>query len=224
MPFPIAILASGNGTNAQAMIDAMHAGLLDVTITLIATNSKTAYVRTRAETAKIPLLVLDNKDFPCREDYEEALLGHVLTSGAKAVILAGYMLLLTKTFLTGFPGPVLNLHPALLPSFPGLHGAKDALNYGVPITGATVHFVDEKMDHGPIIIQAAVPVRANDTEESLLARIHELEHRIYPQAIQWLATGRLTCDGRRVSVREDPSKHAQTLPSAFVWPPLEDGF
>ncbi|MCR5813446.1 MAG: phosphoribosylglycinamide formyltransferase [Desulfovibrio sp.] len=224
MPFPIAILASGNGTNAQAMIDKMQAGLLDIDIVLIASNNPKAKVLERAKKAGLAHLVLDHHDYPDREHYDQALLAAVLAHKAQAVVLAGYMRLLSRTFLQGFPGQVLNLHPALLPSFPGLHGARDAMEYGVKLTGATVHFVNEIMDNGPVIIQAAVPVKDGEDEETLLTRIHAMEHRIYPQAVQWLATGRLRLKGRSVELAQAKTELAPGPEQALIWPPLEAGF
>ena len=148
MPLQLAILASGSGTNAQAMIDKARSGLLDVKICLIASNNPKAQVLERAKNAGIPYIALDHKAYASRDAFDQDMADHVLRSGAEAVALAGYMRLLSKTFLTAFRGPILNLHPALLPSFPGLHGGDDAMQYGVKISGATVHFVDEKMDHG----------------------------------------------------------------------------
>ena len=224
MSFPIAILASGNGTNAQAMIDKMQAGILDIDIVLIASNNPEAKVLERARKAGIAHLVLDHHSFQKREQYDQALLASVLEHKAQAVVLAGYMRLLSGSFLKGFPGQVLNLHPALLPSFPGLHGARDAMDYGVKVTGATVHFVNEIMDNGPVIIQAAVPVKDGEDEEALLTRIHAMEHRIYPQAVQWLATGRLSLNGRRVALASATIAKAPAPEAALIWPPLEAGF
>ena len=224
MPFPIAILASGNGTNAQAMIDKMQAGLLDISIVLIASNNPKAGVLERAQKAGIANLVLDHHDFTSRESYDQALLKSVLAHNAQAVVLAGYMRLLSSSFLSQFPGHVLNLHPAILPSFPGLHGARDAMDYGVKITGATVHFVNEIMDNGPVVIQAAVPIKDGEDEEALLTRIHAMEHRIYPQAVQWLATHRLHLEGRKVVLTDTGRPKAEIPPEAMIWPPLEAGF
>ena len=224
MPFRLAILASGNGTNAQAMIDACQKGLLPITIAVIVSNVPSANVLNRAKKAGIPACVVDHKAFANREAYDQALLAAINDYHVDAIALAGYMRLLSAHFLQAFPGKVLNLHPAILPSFPGLHGARDAINYGVKLTGATVHFVDEIMDNGPVIIQAAVPVIDTETEEELLTRIHALEHRIYPQALAWLATNRLSVQGRCVHLTPNKVNLAKPLPNAFVWPPLEDGF
>ncbi len=224
MSLKIAILASGSGTNAQAMIDKMRAGVLDVDIRLIACNRPGAKVLERAEAAGIPSLLLDHKTFPDRESFDRAMATAARDSGARAIVLAGYMRLLSPVFLKVFDGPVLNLHPAILPSFPGLHGGADALAYGVTISGATVHFVDEKMDNGPVVIQAAVPVNAGEAEEDLMTRIHAMEHRIYPQAVEWLAEGRLSLEGRQVHLAKGTRPRLTPEGDWFVWPPLEEGF
>jgi phosphoribosylglycinamide formyltransferase-1 len=150
----------------------------------------------------------------------EAILAH----GADTVAMAGFMRLLTPGFLARFPGRVLNIHPALLPSFPGVHGQADAAGYGVRISGCTVHFVDEQMDHGPIIVQAAVPAEPEDDGATLGARILAFEHRIYPQALAWLAAGRLGIDGRKVFLKDGGMKKAVLDAPALVSPALEEGF
>lgn len=224
MPLKIGILASGNGTNAQAIIDRIRAGILDAEITLIASNKPGAPVLARAEKAGLPNLALDHREFPDRLSFDLALAEALQASGAAYVILAGYMRLLTGAFLNIFHTRVLNIHPAILPSFPGLHGALDALDYGVKLTGPSVHFVEEQVDSGPLIIQAAAPVNADDDLQTLESRIHALEYRIYPQAIQWLAEGRISVEGRHVCLA--PSTRPRSRPDGdwFVWPPLEKGF
>lgn len=224
MALKLAILASGSGTNAQAMIDKCREGSLEVDICLIASNRPEAFVLERAKKAKLPYIALDHKNFASREEFDQAMLEKVLQSGAEAIALAGYMRILSASFLKGFQGPVLNLHPALLPSFPGMHGGADAIAYGVKISGATVHFVDEKMDHGPVIIQAAVPVESQDQTDDLMARIHKLEHRIYPQALQWLATKRLSIQDRMVHLKKYNVPLAKIEDHYLVYPPLEEGF
>lgn len=224
MALDIAILASGSGTNAQAMIDKMRAGLLDVRIVAIICNRPGAKVLERAKEAGIPDILLDHKSFADRESYDVELAKAVRASGAKLVVLAGYMRLLTGRFLEDVGCPVINLHPAILPSFPGVHGGADALAWGVKITGPTVHFVEEAMDSGPAIIQAAVPVKSDDTEDSLMQRIHVMEHRIYPQAVQWFAEGRVKREGRKVSIAESSRPRAAVTGDYLVWPALEEGF
>lgn len=226
MPLNIAILASGSGTNAQSMIDKAAAGLLDIDIRLIAGNRPGAKVFERARAAGIPHLALDHKSFESREAFDAAMVAAIQKSGAEYVVLAGYMRLLSKVFLSAFAGKIINIHPAILPSFPGIHGGADALAYGVKLTGCTVHFVEEIMDSGPVIIQAAVPVNAGEAEEELMNRIHPLEHRIYPQALQWLAQGRVRVEGRQVHIAPSDIPRARRNPDDdwLVWPPLEEGF
>ncbi len=225
MPLKLAILASGNGSNAQAMFDAVERGALDAEIRLVLSNHPGARVLERAATQALPLLCLDHDLFPHREQYDQAMVAAIKDAGADCVALAGYMRLLTPAFLAAFPGRVLNIHPALLPSFKGLHGARDAFAWGVKLSGCTVHFVNSEMDCGPIIIQACVPLVQGESLDELEARIHVLEHRIYPQALQWLSEERLIVQGRLVGLagREDDGKAPQPE-RAFVWPPLERGF
>ena len=183
-----------------------------------------AGVFARAQAAGIACCALDHTAFPDRVSFDHELVGRIRESGAELVVLAGYMRLLSQEFLAAFSGRVINIHPALLPSFPGVHGGADALAYGVKLSGCTVHFVEEKVDSGPVIIQAAVPVNAGEDEESLMQRIHVMEHRIYPQALQWLAEERISVRGRQVHLA--PSQKAKVQPDGqwLVWPPLEEGF
>ncbi len=224
MPLNIAILASGSGSNAQAIIDKAAAGVLDVNVCCIICNRPGAGVIERAAKAGIACVVLDHKAYPDRESYDRAVVQHLQKYDARLVVLAGYMRLLSPVFLDAFSGRVINIHPALLPSFPGVHGGADALEYGVRISGCTVHFVEEKMDGGPVIIQAAVPVNPGEDIDDLMQRIHAMEHRIYPQAIQWLAQNRISVWGREVHVA--PGSAVATVPDGqwLVYPPLEEGF
>lgn len=224
MPLNIAILASGSGSNAQAIIDKAAAGVLDVNVCCIICNRPGAGVIERAARAGIACVVLDHKAYPNRESYDRAVVQHLQKYDARLVVLAGYMRLLSPVFLDAFSGRVINIHPALLPSFPGVHGGADALEYGVRISGCTVHFVEEKMDGGPVIIQAAVPVNPGEDVDDLMQRIHAMEHRIYPQAIQWLAQNRISVWGREVHVA--PGSAVATVPDGqwLVYPPLEEGF
>ncbi|MDY0204187.1 MAG: phosphoribosylglycinamide formyltransferase [Desulfovibrio desulfuricans] len=224
MPLNIAILASGSGSNAQAIIDKAAAGVLDVNVCCIICNRPGAGVIERAARAGIACVVLDHKAYPDRESYDRAVVQHLQKYDARLVVLAGYMRLLSPVFLDAFSGRVINIHPALLPSFPGVHGGADALEYGVRISGCTVHFVEEKMDGGPVIIQAAVPVNPGEDVDDLMQRIHAMEHRIYPQAIQWLAQNRISVWGREVHVA--PGSAVATVPDGqwLVYPPLEEGF
>ena len=227
MPLKIAILASGSGTNAQAMIDKSADGILDVDIRMILSNRPGAGVLERALKAGLPHLALDHTLFPDRESYDRKLIAVLRESGAELIVLAGYMRLLSSAFLEAFAGRVVNIHPALLPSFPGVHGGADAQAYGVKISGCTVHFVEEKVDSGPVIIQAAVPVNAGEDPDDLMRRIHAMEHRIYPQALQWFAEGRISTRGRQVHLTPavSPARSAVRPDGPWlVWPPLEEGF
>lgn len=198
----IAVLASGSGSNLQAIIDEIKSGFLPVELALVLSDKPQAYALQRAEAGGVPTKVLLPADFASREDYDAELVRLLKASGAEAVALAGYMRLVTPVFLQAFPHRVLNIHPALLPSFPGLHGQRQAFEYGVKVAGCTVHFVDEGMDSGPIILQAPVPVLEDDDADSLAARILEQEHIIYPLALRLLAEGKLHIEGRRVRIAE----------------------
>ena len=224
MSLRLAILASGNGSNAQAMFDAVERGALDADIRLVLSNRPGARVLERAAARSLPCRCLDHTQFPDRAAYDRALAEAVREAGADTVALAGYMRLLSPDFLAAFPGRVLNIHPALLPAFPGVHGAADACAWGVKLSGCTVHFVSDEMDCGPIIIQACVPALQAEDADALQNRIHGLEHRIYPQALQWLAENRLSLDGRRVLLAPAARALAPAPEQAFVWPPLEAGF
>ena len=196
----IGVLVSGNGTNLQSLIDRCEDGTLSAFIGCVISNKADAYALERARRHGIPAFHLDHRDFPGREAYDAVLVEKLRQEGVKLVVLAGFMRIITPVLIDSFPMAIMNIHPALLPSFPGLHAQRQALEYGVKISGCTVHFVDTGTDTGPIIIQATVPVEAHDTEESLSSRIQMEEHRIYPQAIQLYAEGRLKVKGRTVII------------------------
>jgi len=196
----IGVLASGRGSNLQAILDAIQAGKLDAKGAVVISDKKEAQALERARQHGLPAVYLPSKDYPNRESYDSAIVKILQEYETDLVVLAGYLRIITPTLIIPYRNRVMNIHPSLLPAFPGLHGQRQALAYGVKVTGATVHFVDEEVDHGPIIIQATVPVLDQDTEEALSARILEQEHRIYPQAIQWFAEDRLKVDGRRVII------------------------
>jgi len=197
----LGVLISGNGSNLQSIIDHIEKGSLKAIINIVISNNPDAYGITRAKKQKIPVVVLKNGDFRNKEDFDSELVKILKDNGIELVILAGFMRILTPVFLKAFPHKIMNIHPALLPSFPGIHGQKQALEYGVKISGCTVHFVDEGVDTGPIIIQSAVQVFDDDTEETLAARILKEEHRIYPQAIQLFAEGKIEIKGRKVLIK-----------------------
>lgn len=195
------VLVSGTGTNLQAIIDRIAAGRLACSIRLVVSNRAGVEALARAERAGIPTRVIDHRGFAGRAEFEQAIVDALRAAGVELVLLAGFDRLVTRTLLDAFPMRIMNIHPGLLPAFKGLHAQRQALAYGVRIAGATVHFVDEETDHGPIIVQGAVPVLPDDTEDTLAARILEVEHEIYPLAIQLFAEGKLAVEGRRVVVR-----------------------
>ena len=210
-PLPLGILISGSGSNLQAIIDAIERRALTARIHVVISNRADAYGLIRAQQHDIPIVVIDHKEFSSREAFETALIQSLQTHQVELVVLAGFMRVLTPFFIRVFPQRIMNIHPALLPAFPGTHAQRQALQYGVRIAGATVHFVDEETDHGPIIAQAAVPVYPDDTEEILSARILAKEHRLYPHAIQLFAEGRLEIRGRNVIVHNEPRAPHATL-------------
>ncbi|HWP60498.1 MAG TPA: phosphoribosylglycinamide formyltransferase [Candidatus Acidoferrales bacterium] len=197
---PLGVLISGSGTNLQAIIDAIAAGRLDAEIRVVISNRRDAYGLERARRHGIPSEVIDHRGYDSREAYDRVLLDRLEARGVELVILAGFMRILSPAFVNAFSNRIMNIHPALLPAFPGLHVQRKALEHGVRFSGCTVHFVSAECDEGPIIIQAVVPVFPDDTEETLSARILKQEHRIYPRAIQLYSEGRLRIEGRRVIV------------------------
>lgn len=198
----IGVLASGSGSNLQAIIDEAACGRIPVEVVMVISDKADAYALTRAEAAYITTAVVDPKAYASREEYDEQIVKLLRLAGAQAVALAGYLRIVTPVLLRAFPQKVLNIHPALLPSFPGLHGQRQAFEYGVKVAGCTVHFVDEGLDSGPIILQAPVPVLDTDDEETLTARILQQEHIIFPLALKLLAEGRLTIEGRKVKIAD----------------------
>uniref|UniRef100_A0A831XMU2 Phosphoribosylglycinamide formyltransferase n=1 Tax=Geobacter metallireducens TaxID=28232 RepID=A0A831XMU2_GEOME len=200
----IGVLVSGNGSNLQAIIDRIEDGTLPAQIACVISNKADAYALERARRHGIATHVLDHRAHAGREAYDAALVELLRSHGIDLVVLAGFMRIVTPVLLGAFPHAVLNIHPALLPAFPGLHAQRQALQYGVKVSGCTVHFVDEGTDTGPIIIQAVVPVLDDDSEETLSARIQKEEHRIYPEAIKLFAQGRLAVVGRKVVIAPAP--------------------
>ena len=211
----VGVLVSGSGSNLQAILDACAARRIDARVAMVISNVPGARALERAATAGVPTKVVDHRTFPTREAFEQAMLDALTQAEVELVCLAGFMRLLTRTFLSRFPMKVINVHPALLPAFPGIHSPGQALAYGVRISGCTVHFVDEGTDSGPVIIQAAVPVLQTDTEPTLTARIQEQEHRILPHAIGLIASGKVRVLGRQVMVDQGPGD------GLIVNPPLE---
>jgi phosphoribosylglycinamide formyltransferase-1 len=187
----IGVLASGRGSNLQAIFDAIDAGILSVQVGVVISDKKEAKALERAHARQIPTVFLDPKAYPDRASYDSAVANTLLDYQVELVVLAGYMRIVTKALLDPFPNKVINIHPSLLPSFPGLHAQRQALAAGVKVSGCTVHFVDEAVDHGPIIAQATVPVLKDDTEGSLSERILVEEHRLLPMVIALYAKGKL---------------------------------
>ena len=218
MPTPLAlgVLISGGGTNLQAIINAIERGELPACIRLVISNRADAYGLVRARNHKLPTAVVPHTDFSSREDFDRQMLELLKQHGVELVILAGFMRLLSSAFVRAFRHRILNIHPALLPAFPGLHAPRQALEHGVRIAGATVHLVDEEMDHGPIVMQAAVPVYGDDTEARLRARILRQEHRIYPAAIKLFAEGRVRIADRTVRLRDETFSKQAALQSPDV--------
>ena len=195
----IGVLISGRGSNLQALIDAQKRGELGGEIAVVVSNVEDAPGLERARGAGIPTAVRDHRGRK-REEYDAEVVATLRDHGVELVCLAGFMRLLSPVFVRAYPGRILNIHPALLPAFPGLDAQRQAFEHGVKVSGATVHLVDEGLDSGAIVAQEAVPVRSDDTAESLAARILEVEHRLYPRAVKLLLEGRCRIEGRRVIV------------------------
>ena len=219
----LAILASGNGTNAQAIAEAVRDGRLTAEIAVIVTNRPQAGVIEKARAFGLPVEILPSKGIKDREAYDRSLLNLLTPYRVDTIALAGWMRILSDVLIDAYPGRILNLHPAILPSFTGATGIEDACRYGVKLTGCTVHSVTRELDGGPIIIQAAVPVA--DSVEATEALIHRLEHLIFPQALQWLAEDRLKPDGRRLLLQPAadgrPRPQTAVIDGCLVSPPLE---
>ncbi|MDI6718455.1 MAG: phosphoribosylglycinamide formyltransferase [Methanomicrobiales archaeon] len=197
----IAVLASGRGSNFQALIDAVQFGAIPDAALYLITDNPRAYAIQRAQSAGIPHSLVDFSAFATRQEFEQALLREMQRVSADLYVLAGYMRILGADTVHAFPGRIINIHPALLPAFPGLHAQQKALQYGVKVSGCTVHFVDEGMDTGPIILQRCVPVLDGDDEETLAARILKEEHVALPEAVRLYCEGRLELVGRTVRIR-----------------------
>jgi phosphoribosylglycinamide formyltransferase-1 len=207
----LAVLVSGGGSNLQALLDASAAADFPARVGVVLSNVPGVRALERARAAGVPTVVVPHQDHPGRSSYDAALLAALAPHRVEIVCLAGFMRLVGGDFLRAFPAGVLNIHPALLPSFPGLHAIRQALGHGVKVSGCTVHLVDEGTDTGPIVAQAAVPVLDGDTEETLAARIQREEHRLYPLAVGLLARGEVRREGRRVRGGGVPEIAGQTL-------------
>ncbi|QOX79171.1 phosphoribosylglycinamide formyltransferase [Trichlorobacter lovleyi] len=202
-PIKLAVLVSGNGSNFQAIIDAIEAGRIpNSQVVCLISNKSDAFALERARKHNIKIVVLDHKAYPDRQAYDTALVELLRQHEVDLVILAGFMRLLSPIMIDAFPNAIMNIHPALLPAFPGLDAQQQAFDYGVRYTGCTVHFVDKGTDTGPIILQSVVPVLGSDTIESLTQRIHGEEHRTYVEAVRLFCAGRLKVEGRKVIISE----------------------
>ena len=196
----IAVLASGRGSNFQAILDALARGEINGKCVALITDNKDAYAIERAKCAGVPTIVVNFRDYPTKADFETDLLAAMNSVNADLFVCAGYMRIIGTEIIRAFAGKMINIHPALLPAFSGLHGQRQALEYGVKIAGCTVHFVDEGLDSGPIILQKAVPVLDDDDEEALDERILEQEHIAFPEAVALFCADRLVVSGRHVKI------------------------
>lgn len=218
----LAILASGNGSNAQAIFEATANNFLDAKIEVVITNKPKAGVISKAQNADIPVEIIPSKGFNNREEYDSLIIKALSNYNVDTIALAGWMRILSPFFINTFKGKILNLHPTILPSFTGADGIKDAFDYGVKITGCTVHFVNKELDAGPVIIQAAVPVCDNAEKTENL--IHRMEHLIFQQALQWLSENRLTIKGRTVGIASSTKniRYVNYIDGCIISPPLEE--
>ena len=197
----LGVLISGRGSNLQAIIDASEGGKLPAKVAVVISNDPSAGGLARAKKHNIPAIVIEPKNFKDKNTYELEIVKELKKHNVELVCLAGYLRIVGQVLLEHFPLKIINIHPSLLPSFPGLHAQRQALDHGVTVTGCTVHFVDEGCDTGPIIVQSAVPVKENDTEATLSERILQQEHHIYPLAIEFIAKGKLKTEGRKVKFK-----------------------
>lgn len=193
----IAVLASGVGSNLEAILEAVERGEVAGQVVLVISDQGEAAALEKARERQIKALFINPKNYNSREEYDQALFDQLKKTQVDLVVLAGFMRLLSTHFIRSFPLQIMNIHPSLLPAFPGLDGVEQAFNYGVKVTGCTVHFVDEDLDSGPIILQEAVPVIQNETIKTLQQRIHAAEHRLYPIAIDLFCRGKLQVEGSR---------------------------
>lgn len=219
----LAILASANGTNAQAIIEATKSGKLDANVRVVLTNKPEAGVIERAKKAGIPVEIIPSRGYKNRrEEYDTLVVEALRKYNVDTIALAGWMRILSPVFINAYGGRIINLHPAILPSFKGHKGIEDAYAYGVKITGCSVHLVVPELDAGPLIIQAAVPVKGS--LEELEEQIHRMEHCILPQALQWFSEGRISLNGNVVKLKEPETecKKFDYIEGCLVWPPIEE--
>lgn len=207
----LGVLISGSGSNLQSIIDNIEKGALPAQIKIVVSNNPQAYGLTRSKRHGIPCTVLNHQDYSSREEFDRELIRILKDAGVDLIVLAGFMRILTASFLRAFDQKIINIHPALLPAFPGTHVQQKAIDYGVKFSGCTVHFVDEGIDTGPIIIQSVVPVYPDDTAEELAARILKEEHKIYPQAIRYFAKNQIIKNGRHVEIKNIINREAVAM-------------
>ncbi len=205
-----AVFASGNGTNLQRIIEAVKAGEITGELALVFSDKRKSLALKRAEEAGIPTLVLEYKDYTNKQSLERDLIIYLRRANIDFIVLAGFMRILSPYVIREYPDKILNIHPSLLPSFKGTTSVKDTLTYGCKVAGVTIHFVDDKMDHGPIILQDSVKVQEDDNLESLAEKVRQVEHKIFPKAIQLFIEGRLRIKGRKVKVLEKKNTHLGT--------------
>jgi len=198
----LGVLVSGRGSNLQAIFDAINAGRLEAKIGVVISDNPDAHALKRIAGFGIPTVVIERGRYADKKQFEQAFIDELKLHHVDLIVLAGFMRILSPLFVQAFRGRIMNIHPSLLPSFPGLHPQQQALQYGVKISGATVHFVDEGTDSGPIVLQEVVPVMDTDTPETLAERIIHVEHILYPRAIKLFCEGRLTVEGRTVHIRQ----------------------
>ena len=219
----LAILASANGTNAQAIIDATKSGKLKANVRVVLTNKPEAGVIERAKKAGIPVEIIPSRGYKNRrEEYDTLVVEALRKYNVDTIALAGWMRILSSVFIDAYGGRIINLHPAILPSFKGHKGIEDAYAYGVKVTGCSVHLVVPELDAGPLIIQAAVPVKGSFDE--LEEQIHRMEHRILPQALQWFSEGRISLNANVVKLKEPETecKKIDYIEGCLIWPPIEE--
>ena len=196
----IAVFASGKGSNFDAIVRAVKRGACAVRIGLLVCDQPSAGVLKKAKRHKVPIALVRREDFSSKSDFEKKIIEECQSAGATLIVLAGFMRIVGADLISAYKDRIINIHPALLPSFKGAHGIRDAFEHGVKVTGVTVHFVDEAMDNGPVILQASVAVNEDDTLKTLEEKIHKIEHKIYPKAIALIAAGAVSIKGRKVSV------------------------
>ncbi len=192
----LAVLCSGQGTNLQALLDAAKAGRLGASVALVISDRKGAFALTRATRAKVEACIVDRAAYPDKPAFEQALWDLIDARNIRLICLAGFMRVLSPAFVRRYANRILNIHPSLLPAFPGAHALRDALAWGAKVTGVTIHLVDDEVDHGPIVLQEAVRIMPGDTEAKLLARVHRVEHQLYPKAVRLMLSGKVRVAGR----------------------------